>query len=605
VLYYDLSAHTLDTRPISRVYGVPNLYRDISIEDINELEKGLSVLENHAAQLISDLHKVIDTGTFTAKRRDVDLLRKYLFVMHYRREFLSKSYFDEDHPDNGPMRDWLQNFKKEHDLKNSTELWLFSLRYYMDTPHPRICLDAEEMYKKYGRIRLAEMMTDRLDPGAYHYLAVAYDTQASQHFLCFWEAADDTEFILSHNSFGLWEGLVVGRASHFLNRFFVVSPRIAVILRSNLLRPEVVAKLPSSIALNSDFLDVKSALPIPTYANQTNKEDAEHLISPSNPPDADDDVFNFKITKLTKKQTQAFNSVILLSARSDGSITFSSKERTLGTVRAHCQSLLNSSDRPRYEPLIQQLSSCESQSFIPPTTIHVPSASVPVASPSVSVPAASVPAASVPAASVPSVPVPSASVPSASVPSASVPSTSVPSAPVPEQPSLEHDVELYETLLQIYTGEKTYRSDFDRAQAVYQLVKQSRNSCSTFAAEYRKATEGAIKRYLARTEFSDDTRPPAKFYRSLSEERSEKVFKAFTPFLESIGVPAPGPSTDVLDQLQYQVIVVAFIGWAAHDEEIFDSVKTNSPALAEALLLETSEDDALRDITSHLIRLAV
>ena len=121
------------------------------------------------------------------------------------------------------------------------------------------------------------------------------------------------------------------------------------------IRPEVMANLPSSsIILNSDFLDV---LPAPTYANERNARNLEHLISHRNTPEADNDIFSYKITKLTEKQTQAFNSVILLNARTDGSITFSSKERSLRTVRAHCQSPLNLSDRSRYEALIHQLSS--------------------------------------------------------------------------------------------------------------------------------------------------------------------------------------------------------------------------------------------------------
>jgi len=114
VLFYDLSKHTLDTQPISRDYGVQNLHRDISVE----LEQGPSVLESHASQLIGDLHKVLHTGVSTAKRRDVNHLRKFLFVMHYRRDLLSNSYFQKDHSENRPLRDWIESFQQKHGLRD-------------------------------------------------------------------------------------------------------------------------------------------------------------------------------------------------------------------------------------------------------------------------------------------------------------------------------------------------------------------------------------------------------------------------------------------------------------------------------------------------------
>ena len=65
---------------ISWVFGITNLYQDISAEDINE---GLSVLESQADQIVSDLHNVLHTGTFSLGRRDLNRLQR-LFIIHYR-----------------------------------------------------------------------------------------------------------------------------------------------------------------------------------------------------------------------------------------------------------------------------------------------------------------------------------------------------------------------------------------------------------------------------------------------------------------------------------------------------------------------------------------
>ena len=54
-----------------------------------------------------------------------------------------------------------------------------------------------------------------------------------------------------------------------------------------------------------------------------------------------------------------------------------------------------------------------------------------------------------------------------------------------------------------------------------------------------------------------------------SGARSAQLLAAFEPLMESLGCPAP--LEDLLDQVVYQVVVIASIGWAAHDEEVFES----------------------------------
>ncbi len=112
--------------------------------------------------------------------------------MHYRN--LGGSYFDPDHPDGGPtIRRWVERYKSVH----------------------------------------LQMLTDTVDPNMEHYPALAYQGQVDMSFLCIWEAHDRSEFILSNSSFGLWEG--VAPSGDHIHRVFVVSPRIAVVLRSNFL----------------------------------------------------------------------------------------------------------------------------------------------------------------------------------------------------------------------------------------------------------------------------------------------------------------------------------------------------------------------------------
>jgi hypothetical protein len=75
-----------------------------------------------------------------------------------------------------------------------------------------------------------------LDPDEDDMYSVAYDKQGNTMYLGVWEAADEDELVLGSNLFGLWEGLFDGKLE--IHRFFLCSPKILVVLRHNLLRPE-------------------------------------------------------------------------------------------------------------------------------------------------------------------------------------------------------------------------------------------------------------------------------------------------------------------------------------------------------------------------------
>jgi hypothetical protein len=270
---------------------------------VNEIEEKLAVLEKDASKVIADLHDALARGTFDLKRRSVDRLRKFLFVMHYRHGMLADTYFGDE----PCTREWRKKFSQTHGLRNSAELWLFALRYYLDTPHSQISMHGSKMQRKYGVENLQRMLTvSQVDPDMEHYLALAYVNQAQSYFLCFWEAADGEEFILSDNSFGLWEGRAAGESG--LHRLFVVSPRVAVVLRGNEMRPEALPLI--SRFLQTSFGDIRQGPPTPVYADGTHtlRMEGAELDRYRSTSQAEEDVFAFKITRLTQLQTRVFNS---------------------------------------------------------------------------------------------------------------------------------------------------------------------------------------------------------------------------------------------------------------------------------------------------------
>ncbi|KAK0495822.1 hypothetical protein EDD18DRAFT_1167537 [Armillaria luteobubalina] len=340
VLYYDVASGSLDERSVGKIYGKKNLYRDASnLSNVNEVEEKLSLLERDAALIIAALHSELPRRTVTLKRRDVDILRKFMFVSHYR--IAGSTYFD---PDLSPsLRQWLIRYQAEHQCQTHVDVWLRVMRYYLDTPHSQIVDDAYAEFKKYGYNEAFQQVVTGIDPASEHPESLAYQVQAEQCFLGIWEAEATSEFILTNRAFGLWEGLTPAGGIH---RIFLVSPRIALVLRSN------------ALPLFDDEAPKKSALlSIPKRnlhlaSSKVNRQRSPH------------DVFTFTITKLTLDQTDAFNVVLLDNVKSDGAITFLGGERMLRTLRVFWHDSLHKFDRQKYASLMRHLS------IIPPSLYH-------------------------------------------------------------------------------------------------------------------------------------------------------------------------------------------------------------------------------------------
>ncbi|KAG1789080.1 uncharacterized protein HD556DRAFT_1400521 [Suillus plorans] len=360
VHYYDIATGSLDIRSIGKVYGVPNIYQDVrNTHDINKVEEKLAELERHAASIITDLHKALPQGTFTLKRRSLELLRKFLFIMHYRNVSCSDIYFQADHPNNASSRQWIESFMKAKGIDSAVGVWLHFLEYYLDSSHSDIMRDAAKVVEKYGEEGLQDMIAEsHIPPDLEHFPAYTYHVHASYYFFSIWEAAEGEEFILTQNGFGLWEGLADGYPD--LHRIFIVSPRIALILCKNVLRPEMKAiAYITRVSLRSSLLDVNPAPPTPIYASgpisRADRNSAISLARYRSSQTGANDSFVFKIAKLSRRQTLALNSVLLVNVKQTGSLTFLSRGSMLRTARAFRSFPANFLAGELLIPLIAQL----------------------------------------------------------------------------------------------------------------------------------------------------------------------------------------------------------------------------------------------------------
>ena len=346
---YDLATQTLEPRPLAKVYGDVNMYRDDrNTDNVDHLEQGLSRLENDAARTIRNIHSAIESHQqrIRMKRKELETIRKFTYLMHYRRTSFVSSYFDENDPENFPLRDYMKNFRRKHNLYKKDDFWLFGLKYVLDVPHHKIVATGEAIQDRYGGPEgMLSMLMTRIDPDIEDYHAVDYTATANAAFLGIWEAAEGEEFVLGANSFGLWEGVI--ETNPGLHKLFVVSPNVALVLRQNIMGPESVDHIRAHVNVTSTLIDVPMSRADSTYANYQSppwSDDPSHqeaaaraLWKYRQTPEAQEDVFTFTLTKLTQKQTHALNHVILTHL-SDTGMTLSSPAAVRKTIRHHLQS---------------------------------------------------------------------------------------------------------------------------------------------------------------------------------------------------------------------------------------------------------------------------
>ncbi|KAF9053385.1 hypothetical protein BJ165DRAFT_1339892 [Panaeolus papilionaceus] len=323
VYFYNVKDSSLEHRLISTVYGETNLYRNVTnVEQMDEIEEKFSKLDGHCAKLIQDLHKRLDGSapdqrTYPIMRKDLDQLRKFLFLMHFRNAGLCDSYFDPEHPDHRGVRDVLKKrWAQAPGAKSAKDVWLHAVKYYLDTSHSEILRQVAEKAPKMSDPTLLDSHTLE-NVGLMD--AITYQQQAGFYYLSIVRAAPGHEFILGNNSFGLWEGLL-GPGADGLHRIYIVSPRIALILRLNAYSSGL--QTPQLLQMtHSDIISINLPRPKSTFAfsgRENNLFRAEYRASPA----AERDLFTFPITRLSAAQTFMINNVVLQNIPIHGSLTF-------------------------------------------------------------------------------------------------------------------------------------------------------------------------------------------------------------------------------------------------------------------------------------------
>ncbi|RIA89091.1 hypothetical protein C1645_738901 [Glomus cerebriforme] len=194
------------------------MYKDLNNEDVMHVENKLSELERQASETIHNIVSVSQTkDKIVLIRKDLEDLRKFLFIMNYRNGH-RWSQFTSERFDSATRLE-VKNFMKQYNLQRPEEVWLQNIREILDTPHSEV-KDNQKIFS-----------IDRYD----------YKHRMMECFLVIWQAGENDEFIITNNGFGIFEGItgIVVPFQFVYHSFYVISPKLVLVLCFGAFRQEV------------------------------------------------------------------------------------------------------------------------------------------------------------------------------------------------------------------------------------------------------------------------------------------------------------------------------------------------------------------------------
>lgn len=398
VYYYCVKSGTLTNRRIKEVYAEGDLYKDpsnsLDVGKAIEIEREQSKLEYSASITVKFIHRAIEDrdimnnggegstarpAHLNIKRKHLDLLKKFLFIMTFHQPSASTACFDPDKPYNFNARRWIKAYQARYNLLDGPKhIWLHILRYYLVTPHHEIHETGRIVNENFflDSIQNGTLPDDdsergepspsaEIDPDLDDWKCLKYYLHTWM-FLAIWEAARGEQFVMSSEPFGVFEGGTI--SSGRLHKFFVVSPRMILVFY----HPGLTDQENANNVVNSTnpwklaLVDSRTSI----LATAPHKEAEVKYISDQPPPSqslfsghpgvfapspADD--FKFEICPLSPKDTHTVNGIILQNLSENSAVTFGSRDAALRTLtQFNLNPAFNPANKQGVQSLIRHLS---------------------------------------------------------------------------------------------------------------------------------------------------------------------------------------------------------------------------------------------------------
>ena len=327
----DLKAGDFKSGNVGDTFGIVDMYRDFDKADRDQhrLEKQLSALESAAGELFARVKRMYDAGKMEIQlsRKEKDLLRKFLFIMMYRNTSFARRFENSREDYDSDDRVDMLRYMDAKGFQNPRDVWFANIRAFLEVD---LSKSKDVLYKD---------ITQRAYPADADWFIM----HMQAFFLAFCTPNDPgDEFLLTQNAYSVFEGPHTPGNWTDWHRFAPVSPKVMIVLRSNLLPCAGIEeggdmKRILEGVVRSMHLDPYTAgswledLPISRARNNYSQVVDGRLQSVPTEMSRDKDAFYFPFFPLSHEHVQRINMLCLEEAADTIAIVYKSPE-TLRTA---------------------------------------------------------------------------------------------------------------------------------------------------------------------------------------------------------------------------------------------------------------------------------
>lgn len=323
---------------IARTFGVQDLYADAANStDKEHIEKLLRDLETDTSDIIKKVRSKQKEGKslITLKRAEKDVLRKFLFIMKYRRPNVRDKYACSIEDFDGIDKEALQKYMQQRGFQRPLDVWLNNIKAMLEIKIDAACKWEEELLQK-----------------AYPPDASEFIVHTRLFYLSFCSPSDQNdEFLMTENSYGIHEGpkstisdpnsgrvLVTFQTEY--HTFAHIAPNLTMVLRNFLLQSpgdsssedirEAVKRLQELNISMHDFPERATSflkdLPVAKARNSyTKMVNGRQVLRRAGSGLKPNDEFYFRIFHISTDHVDKINMILLDEAWSTSLILFKTK----------------------------------------------------------------------------------------------------------------------------------------------------------------------------------------------------------------------------------------------------------------------------------------
>ena len=220
----NLKSGAFEQKDVGDTFGIVDMYRDFEKAgpDQQKLERELSVLESAAGEVVARVMKTYEAGKKEVQliRKDVDILRRFLFIMMYRNSSFGKRFEKSKEDYDSDDRESMLEYMDRRGFKTPRDVWFANIRAFLE-----VKLD-EDWVKG----------MEELSKRAYPMDARWFFMHLKAFFIAFCTPKrTDDEFVLTQNVYSVYEGPTSAGPWTDYHRFAPVSSKIMIVMRSALL----------------------------------------------------------------------------------------------------------------------------------------------------------------------------------------------------------------------------------------------------------------------------------------------------------------------------------------------------------------------------------